>query len=128
MKAPVPTEEAEQRALVQWLDLHGILYTATANGARTSWSQARKLKATGVKAGVPDLLILDPPKVSHVGRWWAPHSVAIEMKRRKGGTVSKEQNMWINALKDRGWEAFVAHGADQAIEMLKALGYGTRTP
>lgn len=78
-----------------------------------------KQKRLGVKAGVPDLLIFDPPPT-------CPDNVgtAIELKRRKGGRVTPEQTDWLNDLKDRGWAVAVCQGATEAIEFLESLGYG----
>ena len=121
-----PSEEQEQKALAQWLDYMGILYTATANGARTSIRQAVKLKTTGCKKGTPDILIFDPVRLH------GPKSVplyvgcALELKRKAGGKVSPEQRQWLQALEQRGWVAIVAKGAGEAISMLQSLGYGRK--
>jgi hypothetical protein len=121
------TTEADEQALVaQWLDYHGVTYTATANGAMLGGStrgarfaQWRKLMRSGVKRGVPDLLIFQPPPAREgvVG-------VALEMKRGDKAKTSPEQKWWIGRLLDCGWIAEVAYGANDAISILKACGYG----
>lgn len=58
----IPSEEAEQRALAQWLDLHRILWCHVPNGGQRSKAVAGKLKAAGVKAGVPDVLVFNQPR------------------------------------------------------------------
>ena len=121
MKQPIPTEEQEQVALAQWLDLHKICYCHVPNGGNRNAITGKKLKAQGVKPGVPDILIFDPPP-EH------PHmpGTAIELKRRKGGTVSTKQGQWLQDLLDRGWAVSVCKGAGEAIETLRRLGYGRR--
>ena len=114
-----PPEEAEQVALVQWLELHKVKYAHVPNEGKHKVQYRVKQKRLGVKAGVPDLLIFDPPPAcpDNVG-------VAIELKRRKGGRVTPEQTDWLNDLKDRGWAVAVCQGATEAIEFLESLGYG----
>ena len=114
-----PPEEAEQLALVQWLELHKIKYTHVPNEGKHKVQYRVKQKRLGVKAGVPDLLIFDPPPA-----YPDNFGTAIELKRRKGGTVSLEQSMWLNDLRDRGWAVAVCRGATEAIEFLESLGYG----
>lgn len=115
---PVAHEHREQVEVVRWLRAAKILHFAVPNGARTSMSVARKLKAEGMVSGVPDLFILDAPPNApgKVG-------VALEMKRTKGGTVSPEQRDWMAQLAIRGWETKVCHGAAEALTWLAVLGY-----
>lgn len=63
---------------------------------------------------------------SHNGVHAVPHGIAIELKR-VGATmtaVSVEQQEWIRKLGCRGWYAFVARGAGEAIDELRLLGFG----
>lgn len=119
---PTPTEEDEQRTLAQWLDLHGITWFHVPNqrGTRKRYEMGI-LWALGVKAGVPDAMILDPPP-----RRPEVRGVAIELKRRKGGRLSTHQQRWIQRLRELGWIAEVCEGADAAIDLLERLGYGKR--
>lgn len=116
-----PPEETEQIALAQWLDLHKVAWWHTPNGGDRNQIVGRKLKLQGVKRGVPDVIIVDPPPNY-------PNTVgaAIELKRRKGGRVTAEQSAWLNDLKDRGWAVAVCRGVDEAIEFLTELGYDKR--
>ena len=115
----IPTEEQEQLALVQWLELHKIRYTHVPNEGKHKVQYRAKQKRLGVKPGVPDILIFDRPPLSpeNVG-------VAIELKRQKGGRVTPEQTAWLEHLKARGWAVAVCRGAMEAIELLESLGYG----
>ena len=114
-----PSEEQEQIALAQWLDIHKINFFHPPNGGHRNVVVAAKLKAQGVKPGVPDVMIVDPPPnyPNNVG-------TAIELKRRKGGTVSDKQTQWLTILQERGWAVAVCKGATEAIEFLESLGYG----
>lgn len=116
-----PPEEAEQVALAQWLDLHKIAWFHPPNGGHRNVVVAAKLKAQGVKRGVPDVMIVDPPPLypENVG-------TAIELKRRKAGRVSENQTEWLEKLRNRGWAVAVCRGATEAIEFLESLGYGGR--
>lgn len=118
---PIPTEDEEQRVVVQWLELHGVLFCHVPNGGYRRPVEAAIFRGLGVRAGVPDFLIFDPPPME-------PHrpGVALEMKRRVGGRVSESQRFWLEALGARGWYTAVCRGADEAIETLERLGYGRR--
>ena len=117
-----PPEEAEQKILAQWLDLHQVNWFHPPNGGDRNVIVGRKLKLQGVKRGVPDVIIVDPPPAcpANVG-------VAIELKRRKGGSLTLEQKEWLNVLEQRGWAVAVCKGADEAIRFLESLGYGKRS-
>lgn len=141
----IPSEEAEQRALAQWLDLHRILWTHVPNGGMRSKAVAGKLKAAGVKAGCPDVLIFERPRceapclfesLAKDNPGTGEHTparcrlraagVAIELKRAKpaASRVSEEQSHWINALFNQGWITRVCYGASEAIALLESLGFG----
>ena len=83
----IPTEHEEQREFVCWFrrTYPEIRIFAIPNGGFRGKSQAGRLKAEGVSAGVPDLYIPE----------WA---LWIEMKRQKGGSVSLEQKDWHEYL------------------------------
>lgn len=108
----IPTEHQEQCALFEWQEwmakqmpeLH--LMHAIPNGGKRDIRTAAMLKAEGVKPGVPDIFL----PVSRGGK----HGLYIELKRRKGGTVSKAQEAWIRALTAQGFVCAVCHGAEEA--------------
>lgn len=114
----IPNESVEQRALVRWLDMKGVLFCHVPNGGKRNIGVAKKMKAEGVKPGVPDVLVFDrPPKAPHhVG-------VAIELKRQKRGQVSEHQRQWLGWLEHRGWAVRACNGADEAVKWLEGLGY-----
>lgn len=151
-----PSEEREQAVVCRWLDINGIQYFAVPNGGARSKATAGKLKATGVKPGIPDIIIVDKPRPRATGRpdgicsqcglGYANHAcgpthatirnnrelaekvgTALEMKRMVGGRLSPEQRDWMLRLEQLGWVCLVGNGAAHAIEQLTALGYARRT-
>ena len=68
-------------------------------------SVAKKMKAEGVRSGVPDL---------YIPAW----KIWVEMKRTTGGRLSSEQKDWIEYLSGIGDEVIVANGATDASRQL----------
>lgn len=116
----MPSEYAEQATLVQWFARQypkiGHLLVASMNGAYIGGGKGRfaliaKYKLAGMRNGFPDLF-LPVPTAQY-------HGLFIEMKRTKGGTVSKEQKDWLEYLNSAGYKAVVCKGfleAKAAIE------------
>lgn len=81
-----------------------------------SWATKNKNKAMGVRAGVPDMIIVYPDRV-----------LFLELKRLKGGVVSVAQNEWIDALQQVGRKtdsrvyAGIAYGFDDAKNEIDSL-------
>lgn len=113
----VATEHQEQAAVIQWAalllnkcPLLAMLY-AIPNAAKRSMALAAMMKAEGMKSGVPDLCL--PVSQNDF------HGLYIEMKRKKGGVVSKEQSWWKDNLIEQGYRAVICKGADEAIAEIK---------
>ena len=102
------SEHIEQSKLCTWLDYKKLLYFAVPNGIflkdkRTAFKIISKMKAEGMKKGVPDIAIFLEKKL-----------LFIEMKT-KTGTTTKEQKEWIkNINKYKHCEAIVCKGFEQA--------------
>jgi hypothetical protein len=109
------SEHEEQALLCAWLDFHGVGYFAVPNGARTSPSVAKRLKKEGMRAGAPDLVLVD---LSAGGR-----PVAIEMKSANGRVSTTQMGMHVR-LEAAGWVVVVGYGCGDAVGQLRALGYG----
>ena len=99
----VTSEHLEQARLVMWFrqTYPDTLIFAIPNGGLRSKSQAMKLKVEGVVPGIPDLFV-------PAWKLW------IEMKKIKGGVVSKEQQTMIDYLQSVGYHAIVGLGAEDA--------------
>lgn len=112
-------ESVHQVAVAKWLDHHEIAWWHTPNGGKRNKIVAANLKREGVKAGVVDVIIIDPPPnyPDLVGS-------ALELKREDGGTATDSQKAWLKKFSDRGWATGVFHGAKAMIEHLEKLGYG----
>lgn len=110
----IPTEHQEQVNFVNWIEYNHPKHKVFAipNGEKRHMSVAKRLKAEGVKPGVPDLFI---PSLF----------LFIEMKRIKGSSTSKEQKEWIRYLIDSGYKAVICKGCDEAkkavIERLQEI-------
>ncbi len=108
----VPTEDEEQIALFGWAGLAAgahpelRLLFHIPNGGSRGKAEAGRFRAMGVKSGVPDLFL----PVAR-GPW---HGLFVELKRTKGGRVSREQAAWIRELEAQGYCAVVAYGWEQA--------------
>jgi hypothetical protein len=79
------------------------------NGGHRSKTTAIRLKAEGVKAGVPDICLPVP-----VGGF---HGLYIELKAGKNKTTA-EQDKWLDALTDNGYFAAVCYGWQAASKAI----------
>lgn len=127
-----PIEHTEQCAVITWASLNTgkwpalhLLY-AVPNGAffggevkllktgkklPVAAIRARKLKAEGLKEGVPDLC-LPVRSRSHAGLY-------IELKRRTLGRPSPMQDWWRDSLLASGYHCVLCRGADAAMAALR---------
>ena len=109
-------EHAHQVALFQWADAVRPMYPdlrwmfAVPNGGARSPRTAGRLKAEGVRRGVPDVL-LDVPR----GQW---HGLRIELKRPGKHSTSAVQREWIEAYRERGYVAEVCVGWIAARDLI----------
>ena len=117
--AKAGTEHAEQRAFFAWLMLMenrgvvpraGMAY-AVPNGGKRDAITAARLKAEGVKSGVPDVCWPVP-----FGRF---AGLYIELKIA-GGQVSSSQEEWHRNLREVGHAVAVCYGWRAARECLLA--------
>lgn len=120
MNQLVPSEDSEQVAFVSWLEVKGLKFTATVNHTyTTSWKQKRHNTNLGLRAGIPDLIVVLPG----IGLAF------VEMKRTKNSTTTPAQKEWIEALNTcPGVEARICKGADAAIAFIEELLSGSPTP
>lgn len=119
-------EAPHQRRVAQWLDFLGVCWFHPPNGGNRSVVTGAILKAQGAKAGVPDIVILDPPPAQ-------PERVGtvIELKpllsERPSAKATPAQAEWLRAFEERGWVTAVCFGSGEAISFLGRMGYTKRT-
>jgi hypothetical protein len=115
-KLPPPTESEEQQALFTWAALQRGRYPeldllfVIPNGGLRHKATAGRLKAEGVKAGVPDVCL----PVAR-GEW---HGLYIELKRVRGGKGRDGQERWLAELRDQGYYTAVCHGWMEAMRVI----------
>lgn len=117
-RLPLPTEHQEQSLLMQWAATQYVAHpglrwlVAVPNGGWRHQATAGRLRAEGVKPGYPDL-ILDVARGPY-------HGLRIELKRRLGWRVSREQVVWLEHLAAEGYLVAVCAGWEAARDELLA--------
>lgn len=106
----IDLEHQVQVAICNYLDLRKVCYFAIPNGGKRNIITASKLKAEGVKKGVPDLCII------HEGQ-----AFFLEVKRPKSATgakgrLSTVQKEMIGKIEDAGGEVKVVYSVADVIE------------
>jgi hypothetical protein len=117
-------EHDEQVKVFEWAEITSLKFPALKmllaipNGAFYGghWSVANRMKAEGVKKGVPDIFlpvvrISIKPKGISGGLW-------IEMKAGKN-KPSQEQKWWLEQLEKQGYVTRVCYSAEEAIEAIE---------
>ena len=117
------SESGEQRALFEWASwakaqhpelelLHHI-----PNGGKRNKAVAGKLKAEGVKPGVPDVFL----PVARSGF----HGLYLEMKYGDN-TLTKNQKQWFERLREQGFRCEIAYSFEYAQGALLAYLKGSK--
>lgn len=113
---PTPSESDEQINLFTWaqysIGAHpelDLMYHIP-NGGKRDLSTAKKLKAEGVKSGVPDVCL----PIARGGF----HSLYIEMKAGRN-KATESQSKWIEALNANGNLAVVCYGWVDASNVIR---------
>lgn len=116
---PCPTEYEEQAYLFRLAQMYAHKYpelrrlNGSLNGVRLTIGQAVKCKKLGMRKGYPDINL--PVKRGEYS------GLYIELKRVKGGQISKEQQEWREFLLSQGYAHYFCKGADEAWKVI--LGY-----
>lgn len=115
---PVPTEATEQTWLFEWIGQMAILRWPeldlayhVPNGGSRNRIEAARMKAQGVKAGVPDVC-LPVPRCGY-------HGLYIEMKRQRGGRLEDGQKEMIPKLRAQGYCVEVCKGFQEAADLIE---------
>lgn len=95
-------------ASVRWPELD--LLHAIPNGGHRHKAVAAKLRAEGVRRGVPDMFLPVPR------RGW--NGLYIELKGQRG-KVSPDQSWWLKRLSDQGYRAVVCRGGASAQAVIE---------
>jgi len=117
MSVPEPDEWRQQATIFEWAETMLYKYpelwllNGSLNGVRLSIGQAVKAKRCGMKKGHPDIAL----NVARKGY----HGLFIELKKKKGGVVSRDQQEWLDRLSTQGYFAVVCRGYDAAVKTIK---------
>lgn len=110
-------EHEEQTKLIDWwegaaqsFDALPLHLFAIPNGGMRNIIVAKRLKAEGVRSGVPDLFLALPRGVFH--------GLFIEMKKPSGGVVSKSQKEYHKLLLKSGYQVVVCNGFIEAKQTI----------
>lgn len=116
MTLPCPDETSEEEALSDYCDMNGWTHWHVPQETFTkSWSQKRKNKRQGVRAGVSDHWVVLPTCKGHL-------LVAIELKRQHGNTPTDEQIEFLEDVdKVTNVVTVCCYGAGEAIDVLEEL-------
>jgi hypothetical protein len=91
-QAPEHELQVTVATYLQWALPPGWLWTATLNGAHLGRSQRIKMKAAGLRKGIPDLILCSPHGVVY----------GIELKAGRN-TLEPDQEAWRDALGPGRW-------------------------
>lgn len=106
-------EQAIQHAVISHLKARAeprVFYWSTPNEGKRSYRNAAALKASGLTAGVPDLLILKSGQLH-----------ALELKA-PGGRLTPSQRLVLAHMENCGAQTAVAHSLDEALFTLEFWG------
>lgn len=112
-----PLEKDIQRDVIRYLHARGLTTAAVPNGAmlagdgRSRARQMNMLKATGLRPGFPDLIIL-----------WPLGGVGFMEIKREGGRQSEGQIHWQGCLEFIGHRYAIVRSIEDAEETLKEWG------
>ena len=111
----IGTEDDFQIAVAKLLDAYGLKWFHCPNGGSRNAREGAKFKRMGVKAGVPDIIIINTTIEGDVG-------MAIELKVGKN-TRSKPQTDWLLEFFTNGWVVATCYSIP-SVEKLLERYYG----
>ena len=110
----VPEAEV-QRAVAEYMDASPFYRSFWFHPPQERWEgrHAKILARAGVKAGIPDILVVRPSG--------AFSGLALELKRPKAppSAVPPAQRAWLRTFDQCGWATCVARGVDEALAVLQ---------
>ena len=114
-KKYVGTEGNMQKTVAILLNLSGLLWFHCPNGGTRNKREAVTLKRQGVKAGVPDCLILTPK-----GKY---RGMAIELKVGKNKPTDY-QKTWLKDLQKAGFLCVVSYSVEEVEYIIEQYKKG----
>jgi hypothetical protein len=117
-KKNILSEYDEQCLFVEYLEIKGLKFSKIAQDTRAaSWGVLAKNKKSGVRRGVPDMIIIIPAVKNRL-----PKLLFVEMKRSSGGSLKPDQKEWIEQLnKIPNVIATTCKGFEKAKEVVELL-------
>lgn len=112
----VSTEHDEQVSFIKWAEqclqpsVFSLLF-AIPNGGQRHKAVASNLRAEGVKAGVPDIMLA----VARGGFY----GLFVEMKRTSKSVISDAQYSMIQELREAGYRVEVCKGREEAKRIVR---------
>ena len=113
LSTDAPLEDYECEVFHKWLESKGYPHCHIANESRSGGRNA-------VIRGVWDYAVYIPAK-GITGSVDSYQQVRIEMKRKKGGTVSQAQRSWGRIYEKAGIPCRICKGADEAIKFIDEI-------
>lgn len=101
------SEDNFQKTVARYLDAKGVLWFHCPNGGHRNIAEASKLKAMGVKPGIPDILILE--------RRHFYNGFAIELKVGINKCTENQEEMQRHFFA-HNWKVVVSYSLDHVIQ------------
>jgi hypothetical protein len=115
----IATEAQEAKALWDWCKIEPIprhYMLRITNDGTANIVRGVSSKKQGLRKGVSDYLLAYPVGKKH-GLW-------IELKRQTGSRISPEQLIWLERMRDVGYEAGIAYGWEHAVRLIYEYLHG----
>ncbi len=119
-----PSEHSQQSAVFCWAALPEVQKQypqlkwmfAIPNGFYSTPGQKMKMKAEGLRSGVPDIFL--PVLAYSYDKMHNYFGLFIEMKRVDKGMASYAQDEYISYLRSQGYKVEVCYGFDEARKVI----------
>ncbi len=117
------SEDSAQMALFCWaadsVDTYPQLawLFAIPNGGQRHVVEATKFVATGLRKGVPDIFLPYHNTFTHYSGCFIEMKIEAKRKAKDGG-LSKDQLLWIPALREAGYYVAICYSWEEARDVL----------
>jgi hypothetical protein len=105
----IGSEDNFQKSVARYLDALGVLWFHCPNGGSRNIMEAAKMKAMGVKPGIPDVLILELRQNKY--------GLALELKVGKN-KLSEHQEAMRKRFIAHNWAIYTVYSLDHAISII----------